>query len=240
MLAIVVVLMTSRGRIWIATACVISKGRATVEERLAQCGPAARARLAPAFGRTGLSYPPARLALIADKEARSLQIYASAQRDMPEWRYLADYPILGSSGTLGPKLAEGDRQVPEGVYRIESLNPNARFHLALRVNYPNDIDQARAKLDGRTNLGGDIMIHGGSASIGCLAMGDRSIEELFVLAADVGIDNIVVVIAPRDLRVTRRPELPDQPAWVNDMYDEIEAALRPIALPRTWNVNKGK
>lgn len=148
-LSIVVVLLTSRGRTWIATAYVISKGRATVEERLAQCGPAARAHLAPSFERLGLSYPPARLALIVDKEERILQVYASAQRAMPEWQYVADYPILGSSGTTGPKLAEGDRQVPEGIYRIESLNPNSRFHLSLRVNYPNEDDQARSLMTAR-------------------------------------------------------------------------------------------
>ena len=90
---------------------------------------------------------------------------------------LAD-PILAASGVSGPKR-EGDKQVPEGFYRIELLNPNSRYHLSLRVNYPNADDLERARQDGRalSTLGGDIMIHGGSASIGCLALGDPAVGE---------------------------------------------------------------
>ena len=82
------------------------------------------------------------------------------------------------SGRLGPKLKEGDRQVPEGLYRVESLNPNSRYHLSLRVNYPNEQDKSYGRLDGRNNLGTDIMIHGKDCSIGCLAMGDPSCDFL--------------------------------------------------------------
>ena len=75
---------------------------------------------------------------------------------------------------------EGDKQVPEGFYRIELLNPNSRYHLSLRVNYPNADDIERAREDRRDllNLGGDIMIHGGAESIGCIAIGNPAIEHL--------------------------------------------------------------
>ena len=53
------------------------------------------------------------------------------------------YPVLGASGVLGPKLKEGDRQVPEGVYRVPELNPNSDFHLSLRLDYPNEFDRAQ-------------------------------------------------------------------------------------------------
>ena len=76
-------------------------------------------------------------------------------------------PVLGMSGKLGPKLGEGDRQVPEGIHRVESLNPNSLYHLALRVGYPNEEDRKHAAQEGRTNLGSDIMIHGKNSSIGC-------------------------------------------------------------------------
>ena len=56
----------------------------------------------------------------------------------------ATYPICLWSGRLGPKLRQGDRQVPEGVYRIEAFNPDSRYHLSLRLDYPNDFDRARA------------------------------------------------------------------------------------------------
>jgi murein L,D-transpeptidase YafK len=112
------------------------------------------------------------------------------------------------------------------LYKIESLNPNSRFHLALRVNYPNDVDREHGRLDGRTKLGGDIMIHGGAASIGCLAMGDQAAEDLFVLAAETGIKNISVILTPVDFRVRDLPpDSPPSPNWTAELYSEIRKAL---------------
>ena len=87
------------------------------------------------------------------------------------------YPIAAASGTLGPKLAEGDRQVPEGFYEVppSAMNPNSRFHLAFNIGYPNALDRSL----GRT--GSAIMIHGDRVSVGCLAMTDELIEEIYTL-----------------------------------------------------------
>jgi len=116
--------------------------------------------------------------------------------------------------------------VPEGIYKIESLNPNSRFHLALRVGYPNDFDKEKAHRDGRTNLGSDIMIHGGTASVGCLAVGDKPAEDLFVLAAQTGIENVELILAPVDFRVAENYTLsPQLPNWTAELYDEIRKAL---------------
>ena len=71
----------------------------------------------------------------------------------------------------------------------------------MKLNYPNEFDLAHAKIEGRTKPGSNIFIHGKAVSIGCLAMGDKTIEELFILANDVGINNITVVISPLDPRV---------------------------------------
>src|SRR5207245_3366655 len=133
-----------------------------------------------------------------------LEVYAAG----PEHRFhpIRTYRILRASGTLGPKLKEGDCQVPEGLYGIESLNPNSLFHLALRVNYPNKFDQEKAMQERRSELGGDIMVHGGSCSIGCIAMGDEAAEDLFVLSALTGLDNIKLIFSPVDFRVTALPE----------------------------------
>ena len=173
-------------------------GRATVADRLAQYGPEARARLVPRFESQGVSYPPARLVILALKSERRLELYGPDASG--RLKFIRAYPILRASGKTGPKLREGDGQVPEGIYRVESLNPNSRFHLSLRLNYPNEFDRRQAEREGRTSLGGDIMIHGGRASIGCLAMGDEAIEELFVLAAEAGIGNIAVLVCPADFR----------------------------------------
>jgi murein L,D-transpeptidase YafK len=141
-------------------------------------------------------------------------------------RFLRAYPIIAASGRLGPKLAEGDRQVPEGLYKIESLNPNSLYHLALRIGYPNAFDRKKGKLDGRTDLGCDIMIHGSDASIGCLAMGDQAAEDLFILVAETGIENIDVILSPVDFRLRDLPpDMPPVPEWTSEIYEDIRNEL---------------
>ena len=115
--------------------------------------------------------------------------------------------------------------MPEGVYALAGLNPNSTFHLSIKVDYPNAFDREKARGDGRTNLGGDIFIHGASSSIGCLAMGDPAIEELFVLVADVGFGNTQLIVAPYDLRTRERPGI-STVSWANELYDTIEIALK--------------
>jgi hypothetical protein len=93
------------------------------------------------------------------------------------------------------------------------------------VNYPNAFDRARAREENRANLGGDIMIHGKAVSIGCLAMGDEAIEELFVLAALTGAKNIEVLLCPRDLRARACSPPGDTPAWTTVVYQNLQNAL---------------
>ena len=146
--------------------------------------------------------------------------------------FLRSYPVLGASGELGPKLREGDRQIPEGIYAIESLNPNSRFHLSLRVGYPNAFDRATGRLDARAQLGGDIMIHGSNVSIGCLAIGDEAAEDLFVLAADTGLKKLTIILTPVDFR--RGKTLPKEtqlPAWAPELYAQIQTNLAAVPLP---------
>src|SRR2546430_2634369 len=114
-------------------------GEKTVSDRLTEYGNVVHARLQLRFCEVGVAYPPRKLVLVGLKQERQLEIWVSdGSHDL---HYLKSYPILAASGTSGPKLKEGDRQVPEGLYKVESLNPNSRFHLALRVNYPNDFDK---------------------------------------------------------------------------------------------------
>jgi hypothetical protein len=200
-------------------------GRATVATRLAQYGAEAAARWRPRFEDAGVHWPPSAVNLAAFKHERLLQVYAGDRGD--QQILIHTYPILGASGTLGPKLREGDSQVPEGLYRIESLNPNSRFHLSLRVSYPNEQDRRQADVDHRDNLGGDIMIHGGTASIGCLAMGDEAAEDLFVLAAETGIEHTNVILSPVDFRSKDYPEQAPLPAdWIARRYGRIVSALQ--------------
>ena len=194
-----------------------------IAERVAQYGPVARARLAPYFAAAGVAYPPERFVLVGLKFERTLELLASGSgRGLT---FIRSYPILGASGTLGPKLREGDEQVPEGVYGIVYLNPNSVAHLSLALSYPTDYDRARAADDGRSALGGDIMIHGGWTSYGCLAIGDEAAEDLFVLAADAGWQDAVVVVSPVDFRKRDVRVDPSEPPWVEDLYRRLRADL---------------
>jgi hypothetical protein len=196
----------------------------SVAEVMSAIGPPTRPRLVPFFRAAGVPYPPTRLALLALKEERRLEVWAETESRPVFIRF---YPVLAASGGPGPKLAEGDGQVPEGTYRVLWLNPNSRFHLSMKLDYPNAFDRAKARSDGRTRLGGDIFIHGNAVSIGCLALGDEAIEELFVLVADTGLERVRVLIAPRDPR--KGPldgkELAPRVPWASDLYRRLAADL---------------
>jgi murein L,D-transpeptidase YafK len=227
-------LATERGSIIVNYVRIKLGGGYTTPERLETYGADVEIRLQPAFAAAHLAYPPAEIAFIAIKQWRELQLYARPSPDTV-WTHVRTYPVLAQSGHMGPKLREGDHQVPEGIYRAEFLNPNSLFHLSIRLNYPNAFDQAAARADGRTNLGSDIMIHGSNVSIGCIAVGNEASEELFVLAAIVGKEWVKVIISPVDFRVpgTKAPET-DLP-WVRTLYATLarELAAFPLAEARS-------
>jgi len=197
-------------------------GRRTVQDAVALYASQAEPRVVQAIQTAGLTYPPREVALLAFKEERALELWA---RDVDKWVPVQTYPVKGASGVVGPKLRQGDRQVPEGIYELEGLNPNSSYHLSMKLNYPNAADRSRATADGRTQLGGDIFIHGSTGSVGCLAMGDEAIEELFLLVHRVGKENVTVIISPRDLRRLPPPEL-KQPTWLPLLYAELRTRLQ--------------
>lgn len=205
------------------------KTRYTLKQRLAEISPAALARVTAKYEKAKASWPPAELAFVAIKDNKALEVYSRPQDG--EWQFVHRYKVLAASGASGPKLQRGDKQVPEGVYRISYLNPNSAYHVSLRVNYPNSFDRQMAKKDGRKDLGGDIMIHGKNVSAGCLAVGDPSAEELFVLAAEVGMKNVKVIIAPTDFRRKQNAVLKVGPEWVPELYTEIASAMGEFKAP---------
>jgi L,D-transpeptidase catalytic domain len=200
------------------------RGQATVAQRVDQFAGDVERRLRREFTRAQLHWPPRELAYVAFKDVRRLEVYG---RDTPNtpWAFIRDYPVLGASGTLGPKLRSGDHQVPEGLYRIEALNPNSRFYLSLRLDYPNAFDRAAAAIEGRTNLGGDIMIHGSRFSVGCLAMGNEAAVDLFVLAALAGPQRVRVAIAPTDFREPAARAPTARSDWLRNLYAQLRAEL---------------
>jgi len=200
------------------------RGGYTVSERLQQYGPDVEQRLKADFERAGVPYPPAEVAYVAFKDASLLEVYARPSDTAP-WQFIRTYPVLKASGELGPKLREGDRQVPEGVYRSEFLNANSRYHLSIRVNYPNEFDRQMARADGRDQLGGDIMIHGSAFSIGCLAMGNPAAEDLFVLAALTESGSVNIVISPTDFRQHSDYAASNGVPWLDELYAQLRVEL---------------
>jgi murein L,D-transpeptidase YafK len=209
-------------------------GEWTINDVLQAYGKSATDKLGYYFAKAKVAYPPQEVTLIAYKQEKKLELWA---RDSGEFRLIRDYFIMAASGEAGPKLRQGDRQVPEGVYRIIDLNPNSHYHLSMKLNYPNEFDVYHAELDGRSDLGSDIFIHGKDASIGCLALGDAAIRELFVLTAQVGVQNAKVVIAPHDPKLyPLQANSEELPLWTSELYSiiarEIEAVshqVRPSA-----------
>jgi len=207
----------------------VVQGKKTVQDRLDQYSEAVRKRLIPYFEAANISYPPVEVIFVGLKSEKQLEVWARSEQG--QFALIRTYPILAASGRLGPKLKEGDCQVPEGLYRLESLNPNSLFHLSLRLNYPNEFDRTQASREKRTNLGGDIMIHGSRASVGCLAMGDKVAEGLFILAAETGIDNISVILSPVDFRRRAMPDIEHSlPEWTDVLYEQIKHKLSKLKV----------
>ena len=183
------------------------------------------------FKKAGIAYPPRDIALLAFKKERHIQLWA--KDDNKSWHYISTYPLTAFSGRLGPKLKEHDRQIPEGVYRLTSFNPFSSMHLSIMINYPNHFDRLQASKDGRKKLGGDIFLHGKSLSVGCLAIGDKAIDQLFLLARRVGLSHVRVIIAPNDLR-KEKPATTNfaQPRWLPELYKQIAQELNHFPVTR--------
>jgi len=148
------------------------------------------------------------------------------------------YPICTYSGRLGPKIREGDNQAPEGFYRIglNQLNPQSSYHLAFNLGYPNAYDRA----NGRT--GDFLMVHGNCVSIGCYAMGDAAIEEIYTLmdiALHSGQKNIDVHVFPFRFDSTKIvwQNSEWQPFW-SDLKTGFDAFDRSKTPPSISVVNK--
>jgi murein L,D-transpeptidase YafK len=129
------------------------------------------------FEEKKLSWPPQSIYIRSFKYDRVLEVWA--RNDNKEaFTLFKTYKVCMQSGTMGPKRIEGDYQVPEGFYYINEFNPNSKYHLSLGLNYPNTSDRILSDSD---RPGGSIYIHGNCVSVGCIALNDASIEELYTL-----------------------------------------------------------
>lgn len=169
-------------RAWVASACALA---AAADSPSADAAQTRRAREAEARAAPLLAEPLARIKralgapvyLRITKEPARLEAWLGDQSGA--YALMKSYPICAISGGLGPKLREGDRQAPEGFYEVrpQQMNPASAFHLSFDLGFPNAWDRAH----GRT--GSFLMVHGGCASIGCYAMTNPAIEEIWTIMA---------------------------------------------------------
>jgi murein L,D-transpeptidase YafK len=169
------------------------------------------------FAKAGAIYPPEKISLIIYKHEKTVELWALKEKI---WKKITEYPMTGFSGMLGPKLQEGDCQIPEGVYVMETLNPKSKFYLSIRINYPNAFDLERAKEDGRTHSGNDIYIHGKNQTSGCIPVGDEAIEEIFYLAGAFGKGEVILSPSKSE------NEIPDiKMHWYEKLTNQIQSAI---------------
>lgn len=109
-------------------------------------------------------------------------------------REVKSYRVALGSQPVGPKTRQGDHRTPEGLYVLDSRNPNSHFYKAFHISYPSSSDASNARKLG-ISPGGDIMLHGlpkeyawiGKAHAmhdwtdGCIAVTNEEMDELWRL-----------------------------------------------------------
>ena len=135
--------------------------------------------------KAGLRAAPAEVYLRVFKREKQLELWAGP-RGQP-LSLVKTYAICAASGQPGPKRIEGDQQVPEGFYDVPEFNPVSSYYLSMKVSYPNASDRVRSD---RRTPGGQIYVHGQCVSIGCVAIEDRQIEEVYLLSLDAQVRRI--------------------------------------------------
>ncbi len=168
------------------------------------------------------------------KEESELEVWKA--RDDGRFYHFKTYPICTWSGELGPKQVEGDKQSPEGYYWVANnqLNPNSQFYLAFNLGFPNAYDKAL----GRT--GSALMVHGNCKSVGCYAMTDALVEEIYGLAREAlsgGQQQFAVHAFPfrmTEQNMERHKQSPWTGFWktMKEGYDSFELSreVPPVAI----------
>lgn len=172
------------------------------------------------------------------KESNELEIWK--QTASGSYKFFKTYEICAYSGTYGPKIKEGDRQAPEGIYNITPglMNPNSSYYLSFDTGFPNKFDRAH----GRT--GSDLMVHGDCSSRGCYSMTDEAIAEIYsIMRETFAGGNPVVQMQIFPFRMTPKKLAmystnPNIDFWMNikEGYDRFELSKTPPA----WDVCEKK
>lgn len=159
----------------------------------------------------------------AFKEESRIELWAK-NSSAATFQLVDSFEVCSMSGSIGPKRKQGDRQVPEGFYHIDRFNPESNFHLSLGINYPNASDKIMSKAN---NLGGDIFIHGSCVSIGCMAITDEQIKELYIYCVEAysgGQTKIPFTIFPARLTTGHYNRLVKRMPEQKELWTELQMA----------------
>jgi murein L,D-transpeptidase YafK len=202
----------------------------------ASCRPRRRSRRREAAPALGRSRPPpediapeAPVYIRVFKEESELEVWKA--RTNGRYALIKTFPVCNWGGTLGPKRTMGDSMSPEGFYRVapDAMKPDSKYHLAFNIGYPNALDRAL----GRT--GSFIMVHGDCRSVGCFAMSDKGIEEIYAFVRDAlagGEPTVPVHIFPFRMTAENMKRHTDNPArdtWgpLKEAYDDFTRTREP-------------
>lgn len=162
------------------------------------------------------------------KAESELEIWA---RTGASYVLLSTYPVCHWSGTIGPKVKEGDKQTPEGFYSVQrrQLHRSGRWPQALNLGFPNLFDRAQSR------TGSYLLVHGGCSSIGCFAMTNTVIDEIFELtfaALKDGQGEVPVHVFPfrmtdANLEAHKSSEWHEFWKSLKEGYDSFERTRRP-------------
>jgi murein L,D-transpeptidase YafK len=166
------------------------------------------------------------------KETKELELWLQP-KDSASFKLWNKWPVAAMSGKLGPKLKEGDNQAPEGFYEVpaKALNPKSSYHLSFNIGYPNARDLAHG------STGSFIMVHGSNVSIGCFAMTDPVIEQIYLVveaAMQKGQSSVPVHVFPFRMTAERLASAVDSP-WLDfwkTLLPPYESFEKSQSLPR--------
>ena len=198
-------------------------------------------------GAPDLTRLEARLAAVGVKQGDPIFIRVfKKESELEVWMRRGDrfvlattYPICRWSGRLGPKYREGDRQSPEGLYTVtrHQLNPNSRWHRSFNIGYPNHFDRALSR------TGSFIMVHGGCSSVGCFAITNDMVDELWrtvVAALGGGQKRFQIQVFPFRMtadNLTRYRASPHLAFW-RDLKPAYDLFERDRVVPKVTVCNK--
>lgn len=179
------------------------------------------------FATAKLSFPPKQIYLRSFKYDSELEVWVR-NSNADSFKLFKSYKVCALSGSLGPKRVEGDFQVPEGFYHVNVFNPKSTYHLSLGINYPNASDEL---LSDSLKPGGDIYVHGGCVTVGCIPIKDNQIEEVYLLASyakENGQDFIPIHIFPVRYNVTKSFHYLAMSCQENKEYQKFAVTLQQV------------